>query len=375
MIYRWIGALNYSVGESGLIFTDRFIVMNSAFLIYMSPLSERRFLKSQGLVAFILLLSFVALSGCAGSKVVKTDAATFDLNPRQDINRQIAENATRAKLNARDLTYYLGVGDVLELAVFQVPELEKTVRVNGRGEIVLPLLGILSVEGMSLPQLESLISRRLEESYLQNPQVSLFVKEYRSQQITVMGAVEKPDVYSVRQSRSVFEMLSLAGGLSKAAGDVIRVQMQRKDRVTGQLKAENLLLSLDKMIQGGSAVADVRLRGGDSILVPEAGVVFVEGAVKKPGSYKMQGETNVLKAIAMAGGVPWEGKQNKVEVIREIGGEPMAIDVNLNRVRKQKGDDVVLRDGDIVMVSFSATKRAISGFFRAAGQILGYSLN
>jgi len=324
---------------------------------------------------FVLIISVIVTGGCASKKAINSDVSNFDSSPRKDINRQIAESATRAKLKVKDLTYFLGAGDVLELSVFQVPELEKTVRVNGRGEIVLPLLGILTVDGLSLPQLESLISRRLQESYLQNPQVSLFIKEYRSQQITVMGAVENPDVYSIRQSRSIFEMLSLAGGLSKTAGDVIRVQTQQKNPTTGRVEPANLLLSLDKMIQGGEVVEDVRLSGGDSILVPEAGVVFVEGAVKKPGSYKMQGETNVLKAITMAGGVPWEGRQSKVEVIRDIGGEPVAIDVNLNRVRTQRGDDVVLRDGDIVMVSYSATKRAISGFFRAAGQILGYSLN
>lgn len=349
--------------------------MNSAFCQNSSTLSPCRPPALYYGSLLVVLFLFLALGGCASSKPSHIKLAKFDDTPRQDINRQIAENATRAKLKVKDLTYNLGAGDVLELAVFQVPELEKVVRVNGRGEIVLPLLGVLAVEGLSLPQLESLITRRLEESYLQNPQVSLFVKEYRSQQITVMGAVDKPDVYSVRQSRSVFEMLSLAGGLSESAGDVIRVQMQRKNPQTSQVEVVNLLLSLDKMIQSGEAVADIRLKGGDSILVPEAGVVFVEGAVKKPGSYKMQGETNVLKAIAMAGGVPWEGKQGRVEVIRDVSGEPVAIDVNLNRVRKQKGDDVVLRDGDIVMVSFSATKRAISGFFRAAGQILGYSLN
>jgi len=119
----------------------------------------------------------------------------------------------------------------------------------------------------------------------------------------------------------------------------------------------------------------LRLSGGDSILVPSAGVIFVEGAVTKPGSYVMEGETTVLKAIALAGGVPWSGKEGSVQVIRDIGGEPFAIDVDLNSVRNQRGDDVVLQDGDIIVVDHSVTKRFLTGFFKTAGQIFGYNLN
>jgi len=290
-------------------------------------------------------------------------------------NQQIRDSAARAVQASNGATYLLGAGDVLELNVFQVSELNLKIRVNGRGQIMLPLLGLIDVNGRSLADVEKTIAKMLQAKYLQNPQVSLFVDEYRSQEVTVMGAVGKPDVYRVRRPRSVFEMLSMAGGLSRSAGDIIRVQTTQVEPNSGQHVAMNLLLSVDKLLAGGESVADIRLHGGDSVIVPEAGVVFVEGAVKKPGSYKMQGETNVLKAIAMAGGVPWAGRESRVEVIREIGGEPIAIDVNLNKVRKRQGDDVVLRNGDIVVVSYSVTKRALTGFFRAAGQILGYSLN
>jgi len=215
----------------------------------------------------------------------------------------------------------------------------------------------------------------LEQDYLQDPQVSLFIEEYRSQQVTVMGAVQAPNVYSVRQTRSVFEMLSLAGGLSVNASDQIRVKTTQLNPDTGQLELQHLILSLKKLLEGSEAASYLRLSGGDSILVPEAGVVFVEGAVKTPGSYPMEGETSVLKAIALAGGVPWSGNEGNVQVIRDIAGKSFAIDVNLDKVRNQKTEDVVLKDGDIVVVSYSATKRFLSGFFRTAGQILGYRLN
>jgi len=319
----------------------------------------------------------LSLSACAGSRSAdyRDRLQLAQPDPQGVRNQQIRDSAARAVQASNGATYLLGAGDVLELNVFQVSELNLKIRVNGRGQIMLPLLGLIDVNGRSLADVEKTIAKMLQAKYLQNPQVSLFVDEYRSQEVTVMGAVGKPDVYRVRRPRSVFEMLSMAGGLSRSAGDIIRVQTTQVEPNSGQHVAMNLLLSVDKLLAGGESVADIRLHGGDSVIVPEAGVVFVEGAVKKPGSYKMQGETNVLKAIAMAGGVPWAGRESRVEVIREIGGEPIAIDVNLNKVRKRQGDDVVLRNGDIVVVSYSVTKRALTGFFRAAGQILGYSLN
>lgn len=332
--------------------------------------------QTQNILMTCVLASL--LSACSSGPRTVKDTNTFNspqTSKHVDLNQHIASTAVLASANMDDLVYYLGAGDILELTVFQVEDLNTKLRVNGRGEIILPLLGTIDVQGRSLAEVEAIIVTKLAADYLQDPQVSLFVEEYRSQQITVMGAVLKPNVYSVRQSRSIFEMLSLAGGLSPTASDTIRVNTTQLDVETGKTSNQNLLLSVKALLEGGEAASFMRLRGGDSILVPEAGVIFVEGAVDKPGSYKMEGETNVLKAIAMAGGIPWAGKQGKVQVIRSIGGEPQALDINLNKVREQRSADVALQDGDIVVVSFSSPKRFISGFFRAAGQIFGYRLN
>ena len=324
----------------------------------------------------LLCLLVATLSACGGSRTVKNaDVFKRPTSGTDDINKQLATSAAMASLKAPDLLYYLGTGDVLELTVFQVEALNTKLRVNGRGEIILPLLGSVDVKGLSLAEVEAVIVEKLAADYLQDPQVSLFVEEYRSQQITVMGSVLKPNVYSVRQSRSIFEMLSLAGGLSPNASDTIRVKTIQPDPATGQQLQQDLVLSVSSLLEGSEAASLIRLRGGDSILVPEAGVIFIDGAVKKPGSYIMQGETNVMKAIAMAGGIEWAGKERSVQVIRSIGGEPYAIDVDIKKIRDQNGTDVVLKDGDIVAVNFSTPKRFMSGFFKAAGQIFGYNLN
>ena len=323
---------------------------------------------------FIVVCLFNFLVACSSTSGSKLSGLSDD-ELQANVNEKIANTAVLDKISQDGEVYYLGAGDILELTVFQVEELNTKARVNGQGEIILPLLGKIEVGGKSLSEVEKNITQRLEVDFLQNPQVSLFIEEYRSQQITVMGAVSVPNVYSVRQTRSIFEMLSLAGGLTPLASDKIRVKTTQKNSVTGELEEQNLILSVKKLLEGVEEASSIRLSGGDSILVPNSGVVFVEGAVVKPGSYEIEGETTVLKAIAVAGGVPWSGKEGSVQVIRDIAGEPFVIDVNLHKVRKQKGDDVVLQDGDIVVVSHSAGKRFLSGLFKAAGQIFGYNLN
>lgn len=327
----------------------------------------------------ILMMSLV-LGGCA-SAPRSSDGDASDLVAQkkdkefEDLNRRITQSAAASKQASSSSVYRLGSGDLLELSVFRVPELNRKVRVNANGQIMLPLLGMLDVGDLTLLEAESLVAQKLKAEYLQNPQVSLFVEEYRSQEITVMGAVGKPDVYSVKQSRSVFEMLSLAGGLSKNAGDLIRVKTTQNNPENGESETIDLVMSLNKLLAGGGPAAGFRLGGGDSILVPEAGFVTVEGAVEKPGSYKMVGETNVIKAVALAGGIPWTGKQNSVKVIRNVSDELVVIDVNLNKVRDKPNEDIVLQDGDVVSVSHSTAKRAFAGFFKTAGQILGYRIN
>ena len=322
-----------------------------------------------------ILFSFMfLLASCGGSKAVNDSAIFASTNAQSDVNQQISLSAAQELAAAEQAVYYLGAGDILQLTVFQVEELNTKVRVNGRGEIILPLLGKIEVGGRSVADVESEVVQRLERDFLQNPQVSLFIEEYRSQQITVMGAVEEPDVYSIRQTRSIFEMLSLAGGLTSEASDRIQVKTTQPDPETGELVPQNLILSVNKLLAGAEAASYLRLSGGDSILVPEAGVVFVEGAVEEPGSYPMESETSVLKAIALAGGVPWTGKEGSVRIIREVSGQAVSIDVDLADIRDQKSEDVILDDGDIVVVSYSPTKRFISGFFRTAGQIFGYQL-
>ena len=318
----------------------------------------------------------VCLFSCANnSSIDRANAARFEKNLsfQSTLNQEII--SAMAATDALGSVYFLGRGDVLELSVFQVDELNTRIRVNAHGEITLPLLGTIEVENKSVSEVEEIIRAKLKADFLQNPQVTLFIEEYRSQQIAVLGAVESPNIYSVRQTRSIFEMLSLAGGLTDQASGIIHIKTTQRNKQTGEHQLQSLTLSVRKLLEGADQASLIRLSGGDSILVPPAGSVFVEGAVKKPGSYALKAQTTVLKAVALAGGIPWSGKERSVKVLRNIDGEPYSISVNLHKIRNQKDNDIVLLDGDIVVVGYSSTKRFLSGFFRGATNFFGYELN
>lgn len=126
--------------------------------------------------------------------------------------------------------YRIGPSDLIEISVFQVPELSKTVRVGARGNLSLPLIGQIQAGGLTSQELEVLIAKKLQESYLQDPQVSVFIKEFISQRVTVEGNVNKTGVFPITGKTTLLQAIALAGGLDKLANDEdIKLFRERKD--------------------------------------------------------------------------------------------------------------------------------------------------
>jgi polysaccharide export outer membrane protein len=326
----------------------------------------------------IVVFAVVLVQACGPSnKSMSLDEfkTLSQVNEKQSLNAQIRSAAALEKAGSDNSVYRLGAGDVLEISVFRVEDLNKEVRVNGNGQLFLPLIGIVDVEGMSVPEVESLIAEKLSRDYIQNAQVSVYVKEYRSQEITVLGAVGKPDVYSVTRYRGVVEMLSLAGGVTEKAADSIRVSTSGVDEETGKTIKKNYVLSINGLLSDREALAGLTLSGGDAIYVPEAGVVYVEGAVNEPGAYKMSGDVTVLQALTLAGGPLWESDQSRVKIVRNLDDKMNSVEINMNKVRNQDGEDLVLEDGDIVIVDYGAAKSVLSGFVRGVRSIVGFGYN
>lgn len=324
----------------------------------------------------VVLMLLVAACGPKVSNQVSREVfENPSISASKKLNKEIAESALVAKIRSEEEPYVLGHGDKLSITVFRIDDLNATLRINADGYSILPLLGRLKLGGLTVSEAENLIASELQRDYVQNPQVSLYVDEYRSQEITVMGEVNSPDIYNVERPRSIMELLSMAGGVSDNAADMIRISTKKLDETSGELVRQNLLIDVNSMLSAGDALYDIRLSGGDAIYVPEAGVVYIEGAVEKPGAYKISGNLNVLQALSLAGGAEWAANQNQVRIIRNIDKTPKSLNVSLAKIRDQKEDDIALQDGDIVIVEYSGLKKIASGFMRGVDSIIGFGYN
>jgi polysaccharide export outer membrane protein len=246
--------------------------------------------------------------------------------------------------------YKIGRQDLLEVTVFDLKELDQTVRVADDGSITLPLLGRLQVAGLTKGDLEALIAKLLEERFVRNPQVTIFVKEYESKKIAVSGAVKKPDTYEMLGEKTLLEMISKAGGLDKDLGKEIIIFRQDADGSTRRLG-----VNLDKLVYEADPSLNLVVEPGDIIYVPsvEKVRIFVSGAVKSPNLYEVPRAepVTVLKAITLAGGTTDRASEKKVQIIRTgDDGARKTILVNLKKIKKGKAEDPVLQKDDLVLV-------------------------
>ncbi len=245
--------------------------------------------------------------------------------------------------------YRIGRQDLLELKVFDLKELDQTVRVADDGSITLPLLGRLEVAGLTKGELEALIARLLEERYVRNPQVTIFVKEYQSKKVAVSGAVKKPDTYEMLGEKTLLEMISLAGGLDRDLGKEIIIFRPQEDGT------QRIAVDLDKLVYEADPALNVAVRPGDIVYVPavEKGRIFVTGAVKAPNLYEVPRSepVTVLKAVTLGGGTTDRASQSRVQIIRTgPDGQRITIPVNLKKVKRGKAEDPVLQKDDLVLV-------------------------
>jgi polysaccharide export outer membrane protein len=250
----------------------------------------------------------------------------------------------------RTTEHRLGPEDLLEISVFEVPQLNRTVRVTEGGTISLPLLGEMAVRGLTVSQLETNLREALARGYVEDPQVSVFVKEYRSRKVSVIGAVGAPGVYEILGPRTLLEVLSQAGGLTERSGGKIYILRDMKNN--GE---QRIAVNVADLMENRDQSLNVPIEPGDIISIPidRPAYVYVDGAVRTPGRIEQLASRplSLLQAIARAGGPTDRADLRNVQVLRRgEDGEQTLIEVNLKKVRKGEEPDPTLRDGDIVVV-------------------------
>jgi polysaccharide export outer membrane protein len=247
----------------------------------------------------------------------------------------------------------IGSGDLLEISLYGAPEFDKfQARVSGTGDVVLPFIGAQHLAGLSVAEAQKLISRKLADGdYFHDPQVVVFVREYVTQGVSVLGEVQKPGFYPLLGARRLFDVISQAGGLTSKAGRVINIA-HREHPDTPQT------LTLGDEVQG-SVEGNTAVFAGDTIVVSKAGIVYVVGDVRLPGGFIMEnGEITVLQALALAQGANPTASLNKAKLIRTTDGKREETPIALKSVLGGKADDRKLKRGDILFVPASAGKSA-----------------
>src|SRR6056297_3471356 len=330
-------------------------------------------------VSIIVALGAAMVSGCAsGPQTNGDDDMSFEEFQNQyggpqardidGLNQQLLSMAVNT--DSSDGVYRLGPGDEISVNVFGVEELSDNYRIDGMGRVSLPLIGAVEVSGYTLTETEDVLERRFGAEYLRNPQITVSVMAFRSQQFTAVGAVSQPRVYNTERQITLIEALAMAGGLAEKAGPYVYLTDRVRNPETGELGTRSLAISVEDLTQSRPEV-NVVLGEAALINVPPAGSVFVEGAVERPGVYQQRGETTVLKAIAMAGGLTFEAKRNTIFVLRRAPetGEWEQQQVAMDDIRASPNADIPLSDGDIVVVENGAIRTAWIGLWEGIGRI------
>ncbi|RMF44730.1 MAG: periplasmic polysaccharide biosynthesis/export protein, partial [Deltaproteobacteria bacterium] len=216
---------------------------------------------------------------------------------------------------ASDSDYRVGEGDVLRVTVYDHEDLTTTVRVGGDGSIIFPLIGQLKIGGLTVNGVADKLAAALADGYIVNPQVSVFVQEFRSSKVVIVGQVSRPGLYELTGNTTLLELISKAGGLAKDAGDTATVH-RKSD---GGEKV--IQVDLKRLLESADGGQDIRLRNGDNVFIAQAGMIYVTGEVRDPDSYKVEPGMTVLEAITEAGGFTNLAARGRVKLIRKENGK------------------------------------------------------
>lgn len=323
---------------------------------------------------FVVIYMALFLAACGGSSRVSPAAGTGLEKGSFESTIETLNSRLQSDPSLSDRREYrLGVGDSVDVSVFLVDDLSRIYQVNSQGNIQMPLVGGVPVAGLTIVEAQEVIKESLGREYLRNPQVTLTVAEYSSNEIFVTGAVKAPKAYVLKQGRNPFEILTLAGGLSEKAGSEMRLTTKARNEQTGQFEAATTIVDLNSILnpetqqdfENINKVKNIILTDGDTLDVPSAGKVYVDGAVKRPGVYEIsQDNTTILSLITLAGGAKWESSSRNVKVVRKQSrNRTEEFNINLDRIRDNKDNDFILKSGDLVLVGKNAIRSGLRAFW------------
>jgi len=254
----------------------------------------------------------------------------------------------------------LGPGDLIEVSVYNVPELATKARIGNSGDVYLPLIDYVHVGDLSVEEAQTLIEKRLEDGgFVRGAHVTIFLNESASQGVTILGDVVRPGIYPALGDRKLYDLISAAGGFSSSAGRKVSIIRQHS---TSRPITVNLPRNLADDVQD-----NIEILPGDTITVPRAPIIYVVGDVGRPAGFLVDnGSLTVLQALALAGGTNHTAKMGGTRIIRK-GPEGMTeTRVPLKKMLEAKAPDVTLQADDILFIPLSGARYAAGQAVQAA---------
>jgi polysaccharide biosynthesis/export protein len=303
--------------------------------------------RTQTKVAILLLLVAPAVYAQSSAEAAKVESV--------GTTSPAAPETVRELLSVSPPQLVIANGDSIRVEVFEIEKYNYTPRVDAEGQIAIPLVDSVKVAGLTATEAEKLVADRLEErGMVKNPHVHVTLVDQPSQTITISGEVYKPGVFPAYGAKTLIGGISLAGGLKDTASR--NVTLLRP--TTGQTYVINLGDDPKTAL-----AANIPLFKGDTVIVGVAGFVYVVGAVKNSGVYRLKSSssTTLRQAIAMAGGTGYEARLNKTVIIRNDDGRQTEIPFPINKNVSKPLDDITLESNDIVYVPTNTTKAAVKG--------------
>ena len=292
-----------------------------------------------------------------------------------EINRALASLAQTTAGPSGD--YKIGPEDLLQITLYNVDADTRTprivnLRVSHQGLLSLPLIGDVKVSGLSPSGLEKELQKRYEK-YIYNPQIAVLVADYK-QQVSVIGAVSKTGTFPLTGPKTVIDILAMAGGVTDKAGTQVHIYRQGPNGRESQVIDLLVLASNASLINANNAsLITMPVQSGDVINVPPAGMFFVDGAVRSPGSYPLGRHYSLTQALATAGGVNPDMNASDITIFRRktpSAVEPLAVD--LDAVLAGSVSDPQIEADDVIIVPINSLKYV---YYRVFGTILGWGLS
>jgi polysaccharide export outer membrane protein len=312
----------------------------------------------RGLVVAVVCAVICAFC-CVTAPAQSTPAGTVAPNPA---------------LSSSNTEYTVGPGDVIIVSVPEAQEFGGKIRVSDSGLIeIAGLSSPISAEGQSPMQLAQTIRQSLiDAKQLRDPKVTVFVEEFHGRRITVLGAVAKPSVYPMERRTTVLDALSMAGGALPGAGNTVTiVRGAASAESTGTPLGSVQIIDMSRLVKGEDPAANVEVQNGDVVNVSAAQVVYVVGAVNKPGGFVMSNPSagiSVVQALAMAEGFNSVASTNRGVIIRQSTSETarQEIPVDLSHMLSGKSTDVLLAPNDILYIPESGARKALKAMVEIA---------